>query len=91
MTRKLLGYDERLVERDGEYDYVARSYIFDPIYEARKGYIVTQSVMLCRECRGIIKYTGGPGMRSVCLNCYPALKVSDFAQGHEHKVEINND
>ena len=87
MQKKLLGYDERLVERDGEYDYVARSYIFDPIHETPKGFISTQSLMTCRECRGIIKYNGGPGMRSVCLDCYPAVKVRDFAEGHTHVVQ----
>ena len=84
--KNLLGYNERLVERDGEYDYVARSYIFDPICETPRGFIVTQSVMLCRECRKIIKYTGGPGLRAVCLDCYPALKVADFAEGHTHTL-----
>lgn len=81
-----LGYNERLLEKNGEYNYGDRSYIFDPIYEAPKGSIVTQAIMLCRECLGIIKYTGGPGMRSVCLKCYPALKVADFAQGHKHTI-----
>ena len=83
---ELLGYNERLIESDGEYDYLKRSYIFDPIYAARKGYITTQAVMMCRECSDIIKYTGGPGLRSVCLKCYPALKMADFANGHQHTL-----
>jgi hypothetical protein len=85
--RQILGYDEQLLERDGEYDYVARSYVFIPIYEARKGYITTQAVMTCRACRSIIKYTGGPGLRSICLDCYPALKVADFSEGHTHDIK----
>lgn len=84
--RELLGYDERLLEVDGEYDYMGRSYVFDPIYETPKGYIVTQSIMMCRECTTIIKYTGGPGLRSVCLKCYPTLKLADFAEGHTHTI-----
>lgn len=83
----ILGYDEQLLEVDGEYDYVSRSYVFNPIYEARKGYIVTQSIMMCRECSKIIKYTGGPGLRAICSACYPALKVRDFSEGHTHEVK----
>jgi len=86
MTEHLLGYNERPVEVDGEYDYNKRSYIFDPIYEARRGFLVTQAMMMCRECGHVIKSTGGPGYRSVCLNCYPVLKLADFAQGHQHNV-----
>lgn len=91
MTRKLLGYDERLLEKDGEFDYHSRSYIFDPVYEIERGYIATASFRLCRECKGVISSMGGPGHRSVCLKCYPVLKMRDFSEGHEHKLEINND
>jgi hypothetical protein len=84
--KKLLGYDERLLEVDGEYDYTGRSYIFDPIYERGRGFIVTQALRMCRECGSVISSTGGPGYRSVCLQCYPALKVADFTEGHVHVI-----
>ena len=87
MTQKtLLGYEERMLEVDGEYDYSARSYQFDPIYETGRGFIVTQALRMCRECSDVISGTGGPGYRSVCLKCYPVLKLADFAEGHEHNV-----
>lgn len=84
--KELLGYNEELLEVDGEFDYVNRSYIFSPIYETPPGYIVTQAVMMCRDCRSIIKYTGGGGNRYVCTKCYPALKLADFAEGHTHEI-----
>lgn len=85
--RKILGYEERLLEVDGEYDYHSRSYIFDPIYEAGKGFIVTQAFRMCRECGTVISSTGGPGYRSVCLKCYPVLKLTDFNEGHIHETK----
>jgi hypothetical protein len=85
--RKILGYEERLLEVDGDYDYEGRSYSFDPIYESRPGYIVTQALRMCRVCGSVISSTGGPGYRSVCLQCYPTVKLADFAQGHTHKIE----
>ncbi len=83
---KLIGYDERLVEVDGEYVYNGRSYIFDPIYEGRSGMISTAAFRMCRECHGVISSMGGPGYRSVCLKCYDAVKLADFAEGHVHNV-----
>jgi hypothetical protein len=82
--KKLIGYSERLLEVDGEYDYHSRSYQFDPIYETQRGFITTQAFRMCRECESVISSTGGPGYRSVCLKCYPVLKVKDFADGHQH-------
>lgn len=86
MERKLLGYDENLLEVDGEYDYHSRSYQFSPIYEIQRGYIVTASMLMCRECRGIIRSMGGGSTRSVCLKCYPTVKLRDFAEGYTHNV-----
>jgi hypothetical protein len=84
--KKLLGYDERPLEVNGEYDYAERSYCFDPVYESQRGYIVTQAFRMCRVCGSVISSTGGPGHRSVCLQCYPAVKVADFAEGHTHVI-----
>lgn len=83
---KLIGYDERLVEVDGEYVYNGRSYTFDPIYDGRSGWISTAAFRMCRECNGVISSMGGPGYRSVCLKCYPNLKLADFTAGHTHTV-----
>lgn len=87
MTRKLIGYEENLLEVDGEFDYTARSYSFSPIYENAPGMIATASMRMCRECRSVVSSMGGPGYRCVCLKCYPAVKLADFAQGHTHDIK----
>lgn len=86
MERKLLGYEENLLEVDGEYDYHSRSYQFSPVYEIPRGAIATAAVLMCRECRGAIRGMGGGSTRSVCLKCYPTVKLRDFAEGHSHTV-----
>ena len=86
MTRKILGYSERILEVNGEYDYYGRSYQYDPIRESQRGTIATAAVILCQECRTMIKSMGGPGHRSLCLSCYPKVKLQDFAEGHAHQV-----
>ena len=85
--RKLLGYDEELLEVNGEYDYYSRSYVFRPIYEVQRGAIATAAMRMCRECGSIISSMGGGGNRYVCLKCYPVLKVADFSEGHTHAVK----
>lgn len=86
----ILGYRENLpLKSDGGYDYERRSYIFRSIVETPRGAIVTASVMMCQECRAVIKSMGGPGYRCYCVNCYNALKIRDFAEGHEHIIEEN--
>jgi len=92
MTPKtLLGYDETLLivasdDNQIGYDYSARTYKFRPIYSKPPGSISTAAFRLCRECSTAISSSGGPGYRSVCLTCYPRLKIEDFAQGHEHEI-----
>lgn len=86
-NQTLLGYDEQPKELDGEYDYVARSYIFRPIYEAGRGSITTAAFRLCRECHGAISASGGPGIRSVCLICYPIVQLQDFNSGYSHVIQ----
>lgn len=87
MERKLLGYEENLLEVDGEYDYHSRSYQFSPVYEIPRGAIATAALSLCRECRGIIRSMGGGSTRYVCLKCYPIVKTADFAEGHAHVIQ----
>lgn len=84
----ILGYreDPKLLE-NGEYDWEGRSYNFRSITESKKGMIATAAVMTCSDCGSIIKSMGGPGYRCYCLKCYEALKVKDFALGHEHKIQ----
>lgn len=92
MTQKtLLGYNESLLivasdDNQTGYDYYARTYKFSPIYPVAPGSISTAAFRLCRECGGVISSSGGPGHRSVCLTCYPLLKIADFAQGHVHEI-----
>lgn len=86
MSKKLIGYSEKPAEVNGCTDYHLRSYIFNPIYEIPEGYIATAAFRLCRECRGVISSMGGPGYRSVCLTCYPRLKIEDFSQGYDHTI-----
>jgi hypothetical protein len=87
MTRPLLCYEEELLEVDGEYDYYSRSYKFSPVYESdTRGVILTAAFRMCRECHSAISSMGGGGARYVCLSCYPALKLKDFAEGHTHTM-----
>jgi hypothetical protein len=85
--KKLLCYEEELLEVDGEYDYHSRSYQFRPVYESARGMISTAAIRVCRECHTPISAMGGGGNRYVCLTCYPVLKLRDFAEGHEHDVK----
>lgn len=85
----ILGYQEELLEVNGEYDYHSRSYHFTPIKETPRGAIATAAMMLCKECRTVIKSMGGGGTRCYCLKCYDALKLFDFAEGHTHTILEN--
>lgn len=86
MTKKLLCYEEELLEINGEYDYVSRSYQFRPVYESTRGMISTAAFRMCRECNTPISSMGGGGNRYVCLKCYPVLKLADFSGGHTHTI-----
>ncbi len=89
---KILGYREDPLKVESEvgddpgWDWYARSYNFRPIVESPRGAIATASMMLCDSCRQVVKSMGGPGHRCYCVNCYEALKVADFAQGHKHNI-----
>lgn len=83
----ILGYRENPnLKSDGGYDYNTRSYVFRPILESKPGMIATAAVMMCQECRTIIKSMGGPGYRCYCVKCYDVLKLTDFAEGHKHEI-----
>lgn len=85
----ILGYreDPKKLE-DGDYDWYGnlRSYNFRVIEEHKRGTIATAAVMMCHECRAMIKSMGGPGHRCFCVKCYEALKVADFAEGNTHTI-----
>lgn len=87
----ILGYREQPLRTESEdnepaWDWHSRSYVFKPITETPRGMISTAAVMICDECRAIIKSMGGPGHRCYCLKCYESLKLFDFAEGHEHEI-----
>lgn len=87
----ILGYREQPLrteseDNEPEYDWYSRSYVFEPITPTPRGAIVTAAVMTCIECKSMIKSMGGPGSRCYCVKCYEALKLFDFAQGHEHEI-----
>lgn len=83
----ILGYrEDPKLKDDGGYDYEVRSYVFRPIQERRPGTITTAAIMLCSDCRKIIKSMGGPGFRCYCNQCYDQLKIQDFAAGHKHTI-----
>lgn len=50
-------------------------YKLEPIYAARRGYVVTQAFILCSSCGGAISSTGGPGYNSLCLKCLDKLDI----------------
>jgi hypothetical protein len=50
-------------------------YTLEPIYEPRRGTIVTQAFVLCSSCKGAISGTGGPRYNALCLKCIDKLAV----------------
>ena len=50
-------------------------YTLEPIYEPRRGTIVTQAFVLCSSCKGAISGTGGPRYNALCLRCIDKLDV----------------
>ena len=83
---EILGYTEELLEVDGEYDYQARSYQFEPVRNVKRGMIATAAFLVCRDCHKPLRSMGGGGNRSLCLNCYDVLKLRDFAEGKTHAI-----
>lgn len=83
---EILGYTEELLEVDGEYDYQARSYKFEPVRNLKRGMIATAAFLVCRDCHKPLRSMGGGGNRSLCLNCYDVLKLRDFAEGKTHTI-----
>ena len=55
--RKQIGWTER---EEGFY----------PMYEPKKGSIVTQAFILCKYCNDSIYHCMGPRYDAVCLTCY---------------------
>ena len=54
--RKQIGYTER---EEGFY----------PLYEPKRGSVVTQAFILCKYCNGTIYHCMGPRYDAVCLDC----------------------
>ena len=50
-------------------------YTLEPIYEPRRGTIVTQAFVLCSSCGGAISGSGGPRYNALCLRCIDKLAV----------------
>ena len=46
---------------------------WEPIEEAKRGYVYTQAFILCKNCRGTIRSIGGPRYNSLCLGCYDEM------------------
>ena len=40
------------------------------IYPPIRGYIYTQAFIHCCECGKAISHVGGPGLNSLCIDCY---------------------
>ena len=41
-----------------------------PIHPPKRGSLVTQACILCRSCKEVISTCGGPGLMSICIDCY---------------------
>ena len=50
-------------------------YELKPIYETRRGMIVTQAFILCSSCGSAISGHGGPRYNALCLKCIDKLDV----------------
>jgi hypothetical protein len=50
-------------------------YTLEPIYEPRRGTIVTQAFVLCSSCGGAISGSGGPRYNAICLKCIERLDL----------------
>jgi len=60
-------------------------YTLEPIYEPRRGTLVTQAFVLCCSCGGAVSSTGGPRYNAVCLKCIEKLDlINKLAQNENH-------
>ena len=57
-------------------------YTLEPIYERKRGYIVTQAFIMCHSCNSAISSTGGPRYNTVCLKCAEHLNFTNLIKGN---------
>lgn len=57
-------------------------YALEPIYETKRGTIVTQAFILCHSCNSAISGTGGPRYNAVCLKCAEHLNFVNLVKGN---------
>lgn len=57
-------------------------YALEPIYETKRGMIVTQAFILCHSCGGAVSSTGGPRYNTVCLKCAEHLNFTNLIKGN---------
>ena len=57
-------------------------YTLEPIYESRRGVVVTQAFILCHSCDAAISATGGPRYNAVCLKCAEHLNFTNLVKGN---------
>ena len=43
---------------------------YEPIHNAKHGYVYTQAFILCSRCRTAIRPQGGPMLGAICKECY---------------------
>lgn len=73
MYRKLLGYQGADKKQ--------------PIYEAMPGALVTQAIITCCECNGMISGTMGPRSNAYCIECTDVKIESDAKAKADEKKE----
>ena len=56
-------------------------YTLEPVYAARKGFVVTQAFILCHSCNAAISSTGGPRYNAICLKCAEHLNFTNLIKG----------
>jgi hypothetical protein len=57
-------------------------YTLEPIYEPKRGFVVTQAFILCHSCNSAISSTGGPRYNAVCLKCAEHLNFTNLVKGN---------
>ena len=53
-------------------------YTLEPIYEPKRGVVVTQAFILCHSCRSAVYAFGGPRYNAVCLKCAEHLNFTNL-------------
>jgi hypothetical protein len=56
-------------------------YTLEPIYEPKRGVVVTQAFIICHSCNAAVYAFGGPRYNAVCIRCAEHLNFTNLIKG----------